>query len=121
MSATGGFAEANRGAAGRKAGGLQARGDLRCVLRAHALFASSRRVTAGGCPPRAAAVSLDLLGGRGAHREIEWTFGMDLDDVLQASENLNADINHGQLLPTINRDIVQVSSSAQPAQQKTRW
>jgi hypothetical protein len=36
---------------------------------------------------------------------------MDLDDVLQASENLNADINHGQLLPTITRDIVQVSGT----------
>ena len=34
---------------------------------------------------------------------------MDLDDVLQASENLNADINHGQLLPTLKQDIVQVN------------
>jgi hypothetical protein len=46
------------------------------------------------------------LGGGGA--------SMDLDDVLQASENLNADINHGKLLPTINRDIVQVSVPIPP-------
>jgi hypothetical protein len=34
-----------------------------------------------------------------------------LESVLRASQNLNADINHGNQIPTLHRDIVQVSPS----------
>jgi hypothetical protein len=37
---------------------------------------------------------------------------MDLDEVLRASENLNADLNFGQQVPALERDIVQVREPA---------